>query len=434
MPYLLIRYEDALLHPEAVVAQVSQCLGMSTTKDFVYQHGKSNLPGTDLLAALEHYTEGRYTGMVHEDRLYLQQSLDRDLLEALHYTTLPRFDYVDATNEQFAGFERSFSHCWDKKRLLGILHRAGKENITDADCLKLPSWQTVATLYGEEPVILGLDRCDKYKTFLAAKAVHGNDVESEPLVGGLFNTGTTAFSEALSLNFRMVNDSRNAYALPGGKHTLLSSRHWYKQLSNTSDLPFLPIILIRDPLRWMGSMCKASYKAVWTKGYQDRCPNLVPSVLERTMPQFRNMSTFEVIVEQNQPERYASLADMWLKWYRLFLEAEFPRLIVRFEDTIFHAEKVMDQVTKCFNRPMQRPYQYLLERSKNRSSEFSEVLGRYGSEAGRYDHLTHEDALYFTSIILPSMMEMFHYPRVPLKALQSGRIAASSALAVLDES
>lgn len=41
----------------------------------------------------------------------------------------------------------------------------------------------------------------------------------------------------------------------------------------------MPIVLVRDPYSWMQSMCKHKYAANWLNW--ERCPNLVPSAVDR---------------------------------------------------------------------------------------------------------------------------------------------------------
>jgi hypothetical protein len=44
---------------------------------------------------------------------------------------------------------------------------------------------------------------------------------------------------------------------------------------------------------------------------------------------------------------YTSLVDMWNVWYKDWHDVSFPRLMVRFEDLLFHAEDVVSQVCAC---------------------------------------------------------------------------------------
>jgi len=153
--------------------------------------------------------------------------------------------------------------CGGKERVLEILLKAGKPEISVEDCRSLPAWDTVTSLYGEEPVVYGLDTCELYRETLRR---HGN-AQPDPRVAGLFDTGTNAFVDALDVNFRHLPDKQRDYQLLGGKHVLVKDRKWVQRLYDgengggnvTSELPtFLPIVLIRDPFRWMASMVRSN--------------------------------------------------------------------------------------------------------------------------------------------------------------------------------
>jgi hypothetical protein len=55
----------------------------------------------------------------------------------------------------------------------------------------------------------------------------------------------------------------------------------------------------------------------------------------------------EIAWSQTIVRKYKSLAHVWSEWYREYLDADFPRLIVRFEDLIFHAPAVLEQIREC---------------------------------------------------------------------------------------
>jgi len=44
---------------------------------------------------------------------------------------------------------------------------------------------------------------------------------------------------------------------------------------------------------------------------------------------------------------HTSLVGLWNDWYGQWMDVPFPRLIVRFEDLLFHAEAVVGQVCTC---------------------------------------------------------------------------------------
>ncbi|GKY92161.1 hypothetical protein MPSEU_000187400 [Mayamaea pseudoterrestris] len=298
--------------------------------------------------------------------------------------------------------------CEGKERLLGILHRAGKRDLSLSDCEMLPTWQQVTDLYGDKPIIRGLETCQAYRDSLQGR-------EPDPRVAGLFNTGTNAFVELLQLNFEMKD--RHDYTAPNGKHTSLKYKNWSNSPRNeTGDhVDAFVIALIRDPFRWMKSMCKSHYKARWLKGLDRRCPNLVPNSDESKMNRLRNAATFRVTLNRTfYMEEYDSLADMWSEWYKLYVNATFPRLIIRFEDTLFHADQVMESIMDCIGRPLQKRVRNHLDASKHhgKSTDFLEALAKYGRADGRDAGLQAQDRVYAQTALDQEVMRMFHYPQV----------------------
>jgi hypothetical protein len=93
--------------------------------------------------------------------------------------------------------------CDGKAELLKILKDAGMKNTSSSDvCVRLPRWKDVARFYGEEPIVYGLDTCERYRALLSADANNGTAVEPMVRVAGLFNTGTNAFCHLLNYNVK----------------------------------------------------------------------------------------------------------------------------------------------------------------------------------------------------------------------------------------
>ena len=46
-----------------------------------------------------------------------------------------------------------------------------------------------------------------------------------------------------------------------------------------------------------------------------------------------------------------SLIHMWKVFYQTYLDAEYPRLMIRFEDTLYHPEKVWEAIVDCLYGP-----------------------------------------------------------------------------------
>ena len=167
--------------------------------------------------------------------------------------------------------------CDDKIHLIEELASAGVCPLAEY-CDELPTWQQVTELYGDKPVVLGLETCDAYKTLLNGSA-------PMPKLAGLWNTGSTALPKTFLHNMLLYDahwtiDRAN---VPWGKvrvqelvdllsvcvvlthdfafhpqHTPLSLK--YKNtypLGNPDDRDqILVVVVIRDPMRWMDSMVR----------------------------------------------------------------------------------------------------------------------------------------------------------------------------------
>uniref|UniRef100_A0A7S3P9B3 Sulfotransferase n=1 Tax=Amphora coffeiformis TaxID=265554 RepID=A0A7S3P9B3_9STRA len=105
---------------------------------------------------------------------------------------------------------------------------------------------------------------------------------------------------------------------------------------------------------------------------------------------------------------------MWSKWNREYFDADFPRLFVRFEDMIFNAEKVMQEVANCAGLSVHQPYLGMLEPSKEHgnSSGLITAMVRYGTDVGRADGLLSEDIKYANKELDVDLMRRFQYNKV----------------------
>ena len=256
-PRLVIRFEDTLFHAEQVMATILDCIGRPLNGTFRYHLDASKPHGnpSDFVVALSKYgrAEGRDAGLAPEDRIYVQTALDHELMNMFHYPqvsmeapeVMPKLDEANTTivvptvlesetHDNAADLALRHAECEGKEHLLAILQRAGKTDLSVEDCRTLPTWEEVTSLYGEEPVIEGLDTCEEYRSRLEACGL-----EPDPRVAGLFNTGTNAFAESLMLNYKMQDILQ--YTAPGGKHTNINN----KILDSNRTVGVLPIVLIR---------------------------------------------------------------------------------------------------------------------------------------------------------------------------------------------
>ena len=232
---------------------------------------------------------------------------------------------------------------------------------------KLPPVEEIQSMYGTNSYIVGLERCEEYR-----EAVEPEHRLMGP--AGLFNSATNLLFKLLTLNCENMARKRVAserrykigkngvmYTAPWGKHNPVSWRlhHEAKLMKGVEQTDFLPIVMIKDPITWMSSMCRHQYESRWIHSPK-HCPNLVPNRYDKRRKP--GVGTIELKVKfatkhiGNEPipdsknrtfVNYTSLVDMWNLWYKDWHAVSFPRLMVRFEDLLFHAEDVVSQVCAC---------------------------------------------------------------------------------------
>jgi len=160
--------------------------------------------------------------------------------------------------------------------LSSTIHVYGKTTCDIRDiCDQIPEWQQVTHLYGDEPVVIGMEGCANYR-----KQLHGREVAVR--VAGLYNSGTHALISSLEDNLPHLN-SGSVSDVPWGKHLRISHREEQLFPKNDTETPLdtvLPVIVVRDPFRWMTSMvsfarCYLNLSFVDTSGTKYAFLNIV---------------------------------------------------------------------------------------------------------------------------------------------------------------
>jgi hypothetical protein len=222
--------------------------------------------------------------------------------------------------------------------------------------------------------------------------------------------------------------------------------------AKTNKISVMPIIMVRDPYSWMQryarhsiqigansikdalsifsytshnafpSMCKHPYAAMWP--HTNRCPHLADKVVPTTM--FRSnvggkhamVKPQHVDVKYKPTVRFDSLAHFWVQWYKEYLEADYPRLLVRFEDLQFHAKELIDIICQCANgvpRKDDAIFRYVVDSAKwgpahhDRSTNMVTAMIKYGSDIDRFKGMTEEDKMVASSVLTPELLELFGY-------------------------
>jgi hypothetical protein len=193
------------------------------------------------------------------------------------------------------------------------------EQFLQESCAKLAPWSQVTDLYGSKPIVVGMETCATYRSMLinrTSTSSRGTSSVSQPprvRVAGLYNSGTTALAHALVDNLPRTNVSataagsaleeqirqrqngqqqqqkqqqqqqryknntdHNRYSsnstassniiispgVPWGKHLPIQYKYRNTFPPDNMDDPdlVLPIVVVRDPYRWMQSMVRSNNK------------------------------------------------------------------------------------------------------------------------------------------------------------------------------
>lgn len=307
----------------------------------------------------------------------------------------------------------------ESNRIRMTLRRAGI--MVDEKLLaQLPSWTEMTSLYGSQPNIIGLERCEEFRHSLAKP--------SDALIGpaGLFNTGTNFLEQMLHLNCQIPDSTISTNGMrrnvPWGKHTPASWRlHFDAQVDGgVSHTDTLPIVMVKDPMTWMQSMCRHPYAATW-RHTQKHCPNLVANDSDEEVGIHGRGpdKTIEVSIRYNGNKdgttHHNSLADLWNDWYGAYYEAEYPRLIVRYEDLLFYPEFVLTKTCQCAGGKIKSEnFRFQKNPAKGGaahegSSGMAEAVVKYGKAANRFVGFDAKDKSYVANHLRRDLLEEFKY-------------------------
>jgi hypothetical protein len=283
--------------------------------------------------------------------------------------------------------------------------RAATPNCTQ----QLSTGKQVTQLYGNGPVIIGLETCDAYR-----KSLLLSSSTTQPRIAGLYNTGTNALAKLFEVNYPELHltlpKSYFKYDVPWGKHVPFSRKNnvTFPHTNPTLKEQVFPVILIRDPYWWMVSMCKNPYGAKWKKS--DHCPNLVVDANSNaaapvtTKYGFKNVPLFQI--------HYDSVVHLWNTYYQEYLDSSTPRLLVRFEDVLFHGPAVLEEIANCVGLPVPTQFQNYLAKSKHHGSggtDFGTAILKYSSTVGRAGQMTQDDKEFARQHLNETLLRMFHY-------------------------
>ena len=332
-----------------------------------------------------------------------------------------------------------------RERILSILEKDLKiSDLTVDEILMLPKWSQVQRLYGDRPVIIGMETCQEYQSRVPLERRHLG-------VAGIFNSGTTAFGLSLQANCKFPdrgpaidnnnnNNNNNSPVtnvngmlsqVPWAKHKMARERNQHTILDSIRKTDVLPIVLVRDPYYWLQSMCKQGYGVRWNHNPEKHCPNLVPNEYDlKRFPKLQNQSSVPVWMgaSMKRGPNWDSLIHYWNDWYRSYYkqqqeqqqEDSFPRLIIRFEDTLFHAPQVMKQVCNCgggIYADNRDNFRYIMDEAKwdhkHKQNNLVSAMIKYGGSdmSGRYRQMTGQDLEFAKQTLDQELIHAFHYKK-----------------------
>jgi len=120
-------------------------------------------------------------------------------------------------------------------------------------------------------------------------------------------------------------------------------------------------------------------------------------------------------------QHHASLASFWNDWYQDYMNATFPRILVRFEDLIFHPKQVTKTVCECAGGVLDddHPFKYIVDSAKHgnahgkQRTSYIDALIKYGTEQGRYQGFEKADLEHARQHLDARLMKVFHYHYSP---------------------
>ena len=314
------------------------------------------------------------------------------------------------------------------KSFEAILLKAGVE-VTPEIRQKIPSVEKYTNIYGSKPIVqLDEGTCEKFK---------GKVKEGDRFIApaGMFNTGTNLLEDLLTENceFKIseATKSKTVFVLdravkaqvPWGKHSPVSWRfkHVAKRFQGAIQENFFPVLMIKDPLTFMDSICRHRYEAFWRE-IPGHCPNLVP-INEKERKMIWPRKSFNVSIAYSKKNHnythHKSLAHLYNDYYGEWLKADFPKAVIRFEDLIFHTEYVVEKVCLCAGGKMfDRPFQYIKSSAKTGlghkgSNGFLDSVLKYGNVSRRSESFSKLDLDFAKATLYSDILEAFNYT-IPL--------------------
>ncbi|GMI01703.1 hypothetical protein TrLO_g11127 [Triparma laevis f. longispina] len=229
-------------------------------------------------------------------------------------------------------------------------------------------------------------------------------------VAGLFNTGTNLMMKLLNHNCVMPK-RKTPFQVPWGKHNPVDFRGVHFAKSSKGQIPehFLPVVIIKDVVTWVNSMCKNPYAAHWQHKY--KCPQLVKE----------DLSPVEVEIKFQEDKwghrNYENgLVEAWSTWNSDWARASFPYVMVRFEDILYNQEQTVKLACECAGGHLAEVFEYQDDPAKGHGGKEGamDVLKKYGDETKRFQGWREADLDFLSRVVDQDLMNMFEYRLPPV--------------------
>jgi len=266
--------------------------------------------------------------------------------------------HQESVNEQVV--ERLADNLWTHLRPLFYDNTTGNDGATTTTTTTTTTTRQEEPSYGgfpNGPVILGMERCEEFRRQWSSNGTIG--------VASLFNAGSNALTKNLQLNLQLPGHEESFYRHGElNAHGVLSQVPWWKHNPNPSDpvngrqahvaehASVLPIVIVRDYYFWRKNTCTSPYNMQWedwSPSAGKPCPamerNNVTGVVDTTEITFRLDDVR--IRNPTQHLTYKSMVDVWNSFHQQYWNASFPRLMVRFEDTLLYLPEIIHAVQQC---------------------------------------------------------------------------------------
>ena len=168
-------------------------------------------------------------------------------------------------------------------------------------------------------------------------------------------------------------------------------------------------------------MCRQSYSASWRR-VNEHCPNLVLNEVDYKHNIMGDPATgrvkVRVVYKATNITDHDTIIGLWNDWYGDYVAIkDFPRIIVRYEDILFHTTEVVHEICKCAGGTLTKtePVSLMVDSAKGSdgahagSNGLLSAILRYGNPTARIEGMTKDDLDFAGSHLRKDLMSIFQY-------------------------